>query len=681
MHNYAYYYSIFIDMKKSDILEDYHNNHGLREYTTIDQIETFYINIDSSKRNTEPKLITNHIINLSNNPLVLYQQNQNLYTETYLKIYTPSHDYIPNDRLMMIDVKNNKKILRTYDDNNISPFIFVSGNEYLKISHASISISNIDIYTPNVDDDLYVEIDGFVGESVTNPYIGNIPINTLNKKHKVYFVLPFIAFDPKVIYIKLPNLFANNTSSKTYIFPTAYNVTITYLYSAGVPNNMLNANYPINANHISGYHTVYKVETDYIHIKLTHSIGSTNAFGGSEIKIAKIKEIIDGDIYPNEYTVYLPKPLTNIVSACIISSEIPNAEKVVRTKTKKNNAFYWENVADGNYVYKVELTEGNYSPSDIATELQTLILNTPRVNYSSSNNSYTNNNIISVTTNTNTDVVTFKSSRQALLQQPIVGLSPDISSVANINDPISVTVELKHANHGLTVGTTITIQGAVAHQGISETLLNQTHTITAVGDINTYSILLSNFNLSTTRLITKGGNAVVVYVPNQFRIRNDFNDSVCGLLGFRNIGTDTSITYYSSVITNADPYETEITTDKSGNSNTIKNNVMYLSGHNYILLVCPELGKMISGDINNIFGKILLSGIPSKTLFNTFVDTKHEYIDMIEYLNKLRLKWLDPDGNLYDFNGTEHSFTLKIECKVTYPKGTGINTNTGDRFI
>ena len=53
---------------------------------------------------------------------------------------------------------------------------------------------------------LNVSFSGFIGSSIDNQYIGNIPINTLNCSQQIYLTLPFSGydiFDPDVFYIKL----------------------------------------------------------------------------------------------------------------------------------------------------------------------------------------------------------------------------------------------------------------------------------------------------------------------------------------------------------------------------------------------------------------------------------------------------------------------------------------------
>jgi len=100
-----------------------------------------------------------------------------------------------------------------------------------------------------------------------------------------------------------------------------------------------------------------------------------------------------------------------------------------------------------------------------------------------------------------------------------------------------------------------------------------------------------------------------------------------------------------------------------------------MNPYNYILMTCKQAQIISDIDTNkfNIFAKILLNGEPGTRLFNTFVNTPQFLYTPITQLYKLDLAFYSPDGSLYDFNGVEHSFTLKVITVSDHPKGTGMN--------
>ena len=85
--------------------------------------------------------------------------------------------------------------------------------------------------------------------------------------------------------------------------------------------------------------------------------------------------------------------------------------------------------------------------------------------------------------------------------------------------------------------------------------LNGEHSISEILTVNRYKIKLGRFNLSATRINNGGGVSVSVFTPNMFKLRFDFDDTLGGILGFRNAGDATSVTPFGTAISNTDPYE------------------------------------------------------------------------------------------------------------------------------
>ena len=85
--------------------------------------------------------------------------------------------------------------------------------------------------------------------------------------------------------------------------------------------------------------------------------------------------------------------------------------------------------------------------------------------------------------------------------------------------------------------------------------------------------------------------------------------------------------------------------------------------YSYVLLKIKsnqEFGEMNTSNMNNVLAKIYFDSIGGQTVYNTFVTQEKIFKDKqkIEFLD---ISIYDEDGNLFDFAGLEHSFTLEFE--------------------
>lgn len=173
------------------------------------------------------------------------------------------------------------------------------------------------------------------------------------------------------------------------------------------------------------------------------------------------------------------------------------------------------------------------------------------------------------------------------------------------------------------------------------------------------------------------GGIFYIYTPNTFRLLFNYQDTIGKLLGFPNVGETYAVTKYATSITNKDPYQPDISPEHAIDETTPGNAIM-LCGYNYILMVCNELSVIETiGKIKDAFAKILFVGVPGKICFNTFVCTPKIFYEPIQELSQLTLSFYSPDGELYDFNGLEHSFTLEFITLDELPHDTHINPHTG----
>jgi hypothetical protein len=663
------------DTKSSeyDPVTEYLHSKGLVSTDSKVRYNVNYINIDSSNRKITPSVKVSLLKELTLNPLSI--------EENLLWIFIPEHNFVINDRITLSNVtykyKELKTVTKNSDDENLYAVEFTEGSQYAKIKTSpNISITLLGSISTTYDtSDMLIDISGLKGYP-TEAYIGNIPLNQLNKTHKVYLGIPGSVTSGEIpnesyFFIKLPKKFKGLTST------LGYNISITFRYYGGVPINEINADYPVNNFHIKGYHLVSKITTDSIAIKLPRKGYYTGDFGGNNVYLGLVDEIDAGYPNPSNYKISLEKTFSNVTLVRMVSSEFPNTDKVFKNypEASRNNRIYFQNIDDGDHVYYIEIDPGNYDPSALKTILESKFYNTPKITVQSGT-AYSANNYIQVDINRNSDVVTFKSFKEALLTKPITKITPNIDVKDTTAGAASYVVTMQHTSHGLSVGSKIVITGAIEHLGIPQDILNTEHTISTVIDDDKYEFVIKHFNLQTVKNQTNGGFSVKVYVPNIFRLRFDYPDTMGKQLGFRNPGNETSITQYLTEISNKDLYQDEIDTDELGNTKNITNNSLLLSGDNYILMTCRELSGIINtGKISNVFAKINLTGVPGRMLYDSFVSSPIFFYDPLAQLSELSFSFYSTSGEFFDFNGIDHSFTLEIVTIDNQPSQTGLTTN------
>lgn len=697
-----------------DPLGDFLFKKGLLNRDNAISYYTDYINIDSSFRNTIPIPQTDDIkwIKLENNPL-RFKFNSN--TLEIIDMGNESNIQI-DDKIMVTGVLPIKKTLKTIygKKNEFKLFEFKNGSKYLKINYKHLmkfpdkdsSILDYDKFRYIESYDTHgveIELNGIQGELGSN-YIGNIPINTINGIHQVLLYDPNetveSTYSDNSFYIEL---ITEYSSSSAYNVP-AYNVELIYYYLAGIPINQINAEYPIDSDHAVGYHRVLDFNEESFIVSLPkfatlldESICSDGKMGtcagGNTVNVAKIQELIPAYPDPNHYLIKLPNTYSDVVYVKMISSEFPNIQKnIIGEGGNKNNKLYWQNLEDGDIIYNIDIDEGIYDPNNLKNIIEEKIIQVKR-NFSRNviDNSieYSDNNIVKLSIDQKTNIVTFTSYTQAIVAKPFIDVNPPIENV----DPVGLlkyTITIGQRNHKLKVGDKILINNSLSYFGIPSEVLNKEHTVTEIIDSNQYKIIVKNFNLENTKINTGGGSSVSILTPNIFRLRFDFPDTIGKILGFRNTGSSIAITPYNNIITNKDEYEKELPIDEEGNLISFENNSLLFSGDNYILVVCKQIKGIVNfGVIKDAFAKILLPDPlsnscdnfnnlgNSKIILNTFVDAPIYFHTPIRNLTELEFEFYTPEGEPYDFDGLDHSFTLEIVTMSETPKGTGITSFTG----
>lgn len=576
--------------------------------------------------------------------------------------------------------------------------------------------------------DMYVTLSGFDISSIGMPFVGNVPINFLNSSHRVYFTNPDFKvvngtkiYSPDTVinvpngnnkiekitgfYILLQVPFINN-AAKTILNSGSFEVStgnpmiidIMFNYIGGIPLNVLNAHYPVDVNNVNGSHEVHSVTTDTINIVLnkktyyknpsSNNLSETNvAFGGIELEMATLDSVLKGHSSPNFYSVELPNAINNVVMAKLTSITLPNTAKVfTNISGSQNNKIYWQNQDDGDFVYSAEIPSGNYSPTELGTVLGTKIYEVPRKYVKSSNQgtSYTDRTFMAISIDIPTNSVTFSGFKEAVLRKPIQDINPPIPKVGDGTPPY--TLSISQSNHGLLPGNSVTFAGFVATNGIPAGILNTTHTIVSVPNVDTFTIQINNFNLlSGSRTESGGGFVAKILVPSAFRLLFNYKDTVGKELGFRKVGEEFSVTPFKTTISNFDPYDNEIlsenidgtlfVSDSSGNKSLLGSNSLKLDGHDYVLMVIRKFDNIVNisnnKKITSYFAKVNLRGLPGTMSYDDYICPPLTFYEPIE-VSKLDISFYTPDGELYDFDGIEHNFTLEITNIEYVPLNTGI---------
>ena len=234
-----------------------------------------------------------------------------------------------------------------------------------------------------------------------------------------------------------------------------------------------------------------------------------------------------------------------------------------------------------------------------------------------------------------------------------------------------------HPNHSLNKFDEIIIENSTNLNYIPSNYVNKTHIISQIIDMHHYDIVINNVNIITefinnadvNILNIHGGFDIRILTPNKFRLRFDFPDTMGNQLGFRLVGLNNSITPYDTIITNDTPYEDDI-------FNISIRNSLKLNGPPYLLIKCQELENIIgNGNVKKSFYKINLvntSDNRKDIAYDTFANTPIIYEEPLRKLERLTLEFVDPDGELYDFNGMDHSFVLEIITMEEIPNTTSI---------
>ncbi len=217
-----------------------------------------------------------------------------------LAIKYPNHNIKKNARITLSGLEQPEFVINTISqfkiDDTITEVVnvvFEEGSSYVtficdsdnigsfdpmfKLSNEGIIYSDLEKYDTS---DMFVTISGFTVTLNGLNYFGNVPINFLNSTHRIYFTTsekvnslinlpddinnPYTSAVLKItgFYIKLSTPFFGSGPDQSYVVKLIFN------YIGGMSVNRMNAEFPIDTNHATGYHKVHSVTKDTIFLQI-----------------------------------------------------------------------------------------------------------------------------------------------------------------------------------------------------------------------------------------------------------------------------------------------------------------------------------------------------------------------------------------------------------------------------
>ena len=638
--------------------EETKNNNTLGTNKTKNRITR--VNIDSRLRNIQPKhILDSKLNNLQNCLFFIYKSN-------IIYVYHPNHGYAVEDKIIMeYATSTNIKI-----KNGI---FFEKGSIYAKIYHPNHHMIDGYSYT--------IQISNVIGNIQSGTYLLNYPVNLINKTHSVYFRrTPTDPFDPNNYYIKLD-------IEAEIEFTYQYSFNLQFLHIKSIPLNQINADYPISPDRMNGFHIINNViNNNFYTIQVTQLADSSTlstydtAFfnsspttgNGGNIMIIKILDTISGYPDNNKYQINLQRNFYHVKQINLLNTIFPITQKLINTS---NNMLYWQNLSDGDTIYSITVPPGNYGLSELETQLTTLINGVIRPSIDSTqliNNTYTYNyNKVVVSLNSIKNTASLQFYQFVILTDAIF-----ISKLVYQDGFTRIIVN--YTNHNLIAGNTITFSNVLGTDGIPEKYLNGDFDIEEIIDANTFTIKLDRFNLDTSEN-TNGGKAINVLVPIKSRLLFNVSNTLGNILGFNNVGDSNSITSYNYVINNYDNYEIDINENSVGIITAPRQNtrILNVNPNNYILMLADvpfndQLNLFDTGTF--AFAKIYLAGELNNFVYDQFIQMGCTFQEPLSTLSIITFTFTGPDGNLYDFNNVEHSFTIEIIEQLDELSIVGIET-------
>ena len=386
---------------------------------------------------------------------------------------------------------------------------------------------------------------------VINKFVG-VTKNFLNNTHLVKSIV-----DSNNFKIELGTF-----SNTNYENVGGTNLSLSLDTVDNISLNTINAIQPRDVNHIYGYQTIHKIDSNNIKIILPQKFNIDKTFGGNNVIVKKITDFIKGYSNQNNYEIQLDRKYENIYKVELISSEFVNSEVVIKGSsfgTSQNNLIKFQ-IENDSTIYNQELIEGNYDSNTFPKMIQEELSKMVTLN----NESLT----FECEVNVDTGKLTIKNFIKVNLSKPFT-----VTTGSNI---ITVT----HLNHGFSTGEIIKILNSTNVDTIVSTDINKReHSITVINS-NKYSFKVGSISINNST--NRGGKTVQILKPKNFKLLFTLDNSASKLFGF--LKTDT---IFSSQHTGT--------------------RLVDLSGDDYFYMCSPQLGDTVKDDgiVEDIFAKIL----------------------------------------------------------------------------
>lgn len=381
------------------------------------QTNISYINIDSTQRKCEPTYYYDeHLYNLP--PYALYFKNGS----TKVAINLPDHLFNIGDSIVLtnilskyvvlhnaISIKKNSHFVRIHHPNHGLSFYGLydptNTNDFIKITDIDklpdIFNENDDIpdgqsyyiYKNNSNMDFYLTLSNakILHKNKKKNFIGNISINYLNQQHRVYLIFKKnnSCFEPEIdsYLIRLEYPANINYTDINNQIDNDNNIYIKFEMLYGVPLHYLNFNPPTNPKILTvidrkdsffivdvGVPAIIDPIRSYYHWTDVNNLDliASNQGGGCQSYVRRIKNISPYYPEPNIYVYPLDRVYQNIVKIRMISSIFPNPFHCNQWK------LYWKNLSDGDYIYHLNITPGNYSLIELKNRIELAFRSTLR---------------------------------------------------------------------------------------------------------------------------------------------------------------------------------------------------------------------------------------------------------------------------------------------------------------
>jgi 7-cyano-7-deazaguanine synthase in queuosine biosynthesis len=412
-----------IDNKLDEFIDEDQNNYELK---------VSLLNVDSRFRNKIPKnIIDSESQLLEKNPIYITKDSNEV------RLYYKNHNLKVGDQIILKNIKNNEIKLR----NSI----------YLNICFNYFMI-NLDNHNLQPEYNNNFKLNLVIDDKISNNdrMIGNIPLNSIIGIHNIYILknendenisddiidnlINKLNISKKeliknYIFIRLPFNYTNENKLNNNIefeeFETIKKIIkIEYLNIGCIELNYLNSDYPINNNQFQSLQEISRVDDNNIYFNIGKKALYSENSGGSNVYIGKIINTIEGYPDANNYTIDLKKSFTNIVRMEMITSEIPYIDfNIKNTINKSNNTIHWKYLEDGDYIYSIDINQGNYTPENLISKLQERMNSVERISSTETNRIF---NIFNIEFDNNSEEMKFTAFKNNLLPNSLT-VEKDIS--------------------------------------------------------------------------------------------------------------------------------------------------------------------------------------------------------------------------------------------------------------